>query len=114
MAPGDESSTLEIMPAAGLRPARPRAPHFPLLYQLMRGACAPVLRRLFGLAELALLPVRAPKHDPGIRRLFFELSCSVCLLNCFRSVAELNVDRRDPEQRVRFPRTQFHRLFELF
>jgi 1-acyl-sn-glycerol-3-phosphate acyltransferase len=64
MAPGDESSTLEIMPAAGLRPARPRAPHFPLLYQLMRGACGPVLRRLFGL-EIAGLE-RVPTQGPFI------------------------------------------------
>src|SRR5215831_3491100 len=64
MAPGDESSTLEIMPAAGLRSARPRAPRFPLLYQLMRGACAPVLRRLFGL-EISGLE-RVPTDGPFI------------------------------------------------
>jgi 1-acyl-sn-glycerol-3-phosphate acyltransferase len=62
MAPGDESSTLEIMPAAGLCPARPRAPRFPLLYQLIRGACAPLLRSLFRLEVRGLdrLPVDGP------------------------------------------------------
>ena len=64
MAPGDESSTLEIMPAAGLRSAQPRAPRFPLLYHLMRGACAPVLRRLFGL-EISGLE-RVPTDGPFI------------------------------------------------
>jgi len=62
MAPGDESSTLEILPATGLRSARPHAPRFPLLYQLMRGACTPVLRRLFGLeiAGLERVPIEGP------------------------------------------------------
>jgi len=62
MAPGDESSTLEIMPAAGLRAARPRAPRFPLLYQLIRGSCAPLLRSLFGLEVSGLdrLPAEGP------------------------------------------------------
>ena len=60
MAPGDESSTLEILPAAGLRAARPRAPRFPPLYQLIRSACAPILRARFdlevsGLDRLGLL-----------------------------------------------------------
>src|SRR6266540_1018067 len=49
MAPGDEASTLEILPAAGLRAARPRAPRFPPLYQLIRNACAPLLRARFDL-----------------------------------------------------------------
>ena len=62
MAPGDESSTLEIMPAAGLRAARPSAPRFPPLYQLIRGGCAPVLRALFGLEVSGLdrLPAGGP------------------------------------------------------
>jgi 1-acyl-sn-glycerol-3-phosphate acyltransferase len=64
MAPGDESSTLEIMPAAGLRAARPRAPRFPLLYQLIRGGCAPVLRSLFGLEVSGL--DHLPSHGPFI------------------------------------------------
>jgi len=50
MAPGDESSTLGILPvAAGVPAARPRAPRFPLLYQFLRGGCAPMLRSIFGL-----------------------------------------------------------------
>ena len=50
MAPGDESSTLGILPAAaGVSAARPRAPRFPLLYQFLRGGCAPMLRSIFGL-----------------------------------------------------------------
>jgi 1-acyl-sn-glycerol-3-phosphate acyltransferase len=62
MAPGDESRTLEILPAAGLRAARPRAPRFPLLYQLIRGGCAPLLRSLFGLevSGLERLPAEGP------------------------------------------------------
>lgn len=64
MAPGDESSTLEIMPAAGLRVVRPRAPRFPLLYQLIRGGCAPVLRSLFGLEVSGL--DHLPTHGPFI------------------------------------------------
>ncbi|HTY80386.1 MAG TPA: lysophospholipid acyltransferase family protein [Candidatus Bathyarchaeia archaeon] len=62
MAPGDESSTLEILPAAELRAARPRSPRFPPLYQLIRGGCAPVLRGLFGLAISGLehLPANGP------------------------------------------------------
>ena len=62
MAPGDESSTLEILPAAGLRAPRPRAPRFPPLYQLIRGGCAPVLRSLFGLevSGLERVPVEGP------------------------------------------------------
>jgi 1-acyl-sn-glycerol-3-phosphate acyltransferase len=62
MAPGDESSTLEIMPAAGLRAARPSAPRFPPLYQLIRGGCAPLLRALFGLEVSGLdrLPADGP------------------------------------------------------
>ena len=50
MAPGDESSTLGILPAAaGVPAARPRAPRFPLLYQFLRGGCAPMLHSIFGL-----------------------------------------------------------------
>ena len=62
MAPGDESSTLEILPAAGLCAARPSAPRFPLLYQLIRGGCAPLLRSLFGLEVSGLdrLPAEGP------------------------------------------------------
>jgi 1-acyl-sn-glycerol-3-phosphate acyltransferase len=62
MAPGDESSTLEILPAAGLRAARSRAPRFPLLYQLIRSGCAPLLRSLFRLEVSGLdrLPVEGP------------------------------------------------------
>jgi 1-acyl-sn-glycerol-3-phosphate acyltransferase len=47
---GDESSTLGVLPAStGLPVLQPRRDHFPLLYQLIRAGCAPVLRRLFGL-----------------------------------------------------------------
>jgi 1-acyl-sn-glycerol-3-phosphate acyltransferase len=62
MAPGDESSTLEILPAAGLCAARPRAPRFPFLYQLIRGGCAPLLRSHFGLKVTGLdrLPADGP------------------------------------------------------
>jgi len=62
MAPGDESSTLEILPAEGLHAARPRAARFPLLYQLIRGGCAPLLRSLFGLevSGLERLPTEGP------------------------------------------------------
>ena len=62
MAPGDESSTLEILPAAGLRAARPRAPRFPPLYQLIRKACAPLLRSRFGLEISGLegVPAEGP------------------------------------------------------
>ena len=59
MAPGDESSTLEILPAAELCAARLRSPRFPLLYQLIRGGCAPLLRRLFGLEVSGLEHVPA-------------------------------------------------------
>ena len=48
MAPGEETSTLSVLgPAA--EPSRVRAEPFPPLYRLVRGACAPVLRRLFDL-----------------------------------------------------------------
>ena len=62
MAPGDESSTLEILPAAELRAARPRSPRFPPLYQLIRGGCAPILRSLFALEVSGLdhVPVDGP------------------------------------------------------
>src|SRR5258707_13156232 len=48
MAPGEESSTLSVVRPAAV-PARPIAEPFPPLYRLVRGACAPVLRRLFDL-----------------------------------------------------------------
>src|SRR5260370_24013688 len=48
MAPGKESSTLSVVRPAAV-PARPSAEPFPPLYRLVRGACAPVLRRLFDL-----------------------------------------------------------------
>jgi 1-acyl-sn-glycerol-3-phosphate acyltransferase len=64
MAPGDESSTLEILPAAGLRAARPRAPRFPPLYQLIRSACAPILRGRFDLEVSGL--DRLPSEGPFI------------------------------------------------
>jgi 1-acyl-sn-glycerol-3-phosphate acyltransferase len=63
MAPGDETSTLEILPAvSGVPAARARAPHFPLLYQVLRGGCAPVLRSVFGLevSGLERLPASGP------------------------------------------------------
>ena len=69
--------------------------------------------RLFCFAEFTLLPVRPAEHDPGVGRLFFELSRSIRLLNRFGGIAELNVDRRDSEQWVRFPRAQFHSLLEF-
>src|SRR6266508_6184836 len=64
MAPGDEASTLEILPAAGLRAARPRAPRFPPLYQLIRNACAPLLRARFDLEVSGL--DRVPPEGPFI------------------------------------------------
>lgn len=48
MAPGEESSTLSVVRPPAV-PARPSAEPFPPLYRLVRGACAPVLRRLFDL-----------------------------------------------------------------
>jgi 1-acyl-sn-glycerol-3-phosphate acyltransferase len=63
MAPRDESSTLGILPeAAGLPAARPSAPRFPALYQILRGGCAPMLRSMFGLAVTGLerLPAEGP------------------------------------------------------
>jgi 1-acyl-sn-glycerol-3-phosphate acyltransferase len=63
MAPGDESNTLGILPeAAGLPAARPIAAHFPALYQILRGGCAPMLRSMFGLEVTGLerLPAEGP------------------------------------------------------
>lgn len=63
MAPGDESSALEILPrAAGLPGVRPRAARFPPLYQLVRSGCAPILRSVFGLeiTGLECLPAAGP------------------------------------------------------
>jgi len=63
MAPGDESSTLGILPgAAGLPAALPGAPRFPPLYRLLRGACAPMLRSMFGLEVTGLehVPAEGP------------------------------------------------------
>jgi 1-acyl-sn-glycerol-3-phosphate acyltransferase len=63
MAPGDETSTLEILPAvSGVPAARARVPRFPLLYQVLRGGCAPVLRSVFGLevSGLERLPASGP------------------------------------------------------
>ena len=63
MAPGDESSTLGILPgAAGLPAARPGAPRFPPLYRLLRGACGPMLRSMFGLEVTGLehVPAEGP------------------------------------------------------
>jgi 1-acyl-sn-glycerol-3-phosphate acyltransferase len=63
MAPGDESSTLGILPAAaGLPAAQPGAPRFPALYQFLRGGCAPMLRSMFGLEVRGLerLPAEGP------------------------------------------------------
>src|SRR6266404_3622798 len=48
MAPGEESSTLSVVRPAAV-PSRASAEPFPPLYRLVRGACAPVLRRLFDL-----------------------------------------------------------------
>lgn len=48
MAPAEESSTLSVVRPAAV-PSRPSAEPFPPLYRLVRGACAPVLRRLFDL-----------------------------------------------------------------
>jgi len=63
MAPRDESSTLGILPeAVGLPAARPSAPRFPALYQILRGGCAPMLRSMFGLEVTGLerLPAEGP------------------------------------------------------
>jgi 1-acyl-sn-glycerol-3-phosphate acyltransferase len=63
MAPGDESSTLGILPeVAGLPAARPSAPPFPALYQILRGGCGPMLRSMFGLEVTGLerLPAEGP------------------------------------------------------
>jgi 1-acyl-sn-glycerol-3-phosphate acyltransferase len=65
MPPGDESSTLGILPgAAGLPAARPSVPRFPALYQILRGGCAPVLRSMFGLEVTGL--ERVPAEGPFI------------------------------------------------
>ena len=65
MAPGDESSTLGILPAVGALPAaRPRSPRFPLLYQFLRGGCAPMLRSIFDLEVTGL--ERLPADGPFI------------------------------------------------
>lgn len=48
MTPGEESSILSVLrPAAA--PSQPSAETFPPLYRVVRGVCAPVLRRLFDL-----------------------------------------------------------------
>jgi 1-acyl-sn-glycerol-3-phosphate acyltransferase len=63
MAPGDESSTLGILPgAAGLPAAKPGASRFPPLYRFLRGACAPLLRSIFGLevSGLEQVPAEGP------------------------------------------------------
>ena len=63
MGPGDESSTLGILPAVSGAPAsRPRARRFPLLYQVLRVGCAPMLRGIFGLevSGLERLPAEGP------------------------------------------------------
>ena len=63
MAPGDESSTFGVLPAVTALPAtRSRAPSFPLLYQFLRGGCAPMLRSLFSLevSGLERLPAEGP------------------------------------------------------
>jgi len=63
MAPGDESSTLGVLPgAAGLSAARPSTPRFSPLYRLLRGACAPMLRSMFGLEATGLehVPAEGP------------------------------------------------------
>ena len=58
MAPGEETSTLSVLgPAA--EPSRTRVEPFPPLYRLVRGACAPVLRRLFD------LQVEGAEHLPA-------------------------------------------------
>jgi 1-acyl-sn-glycerol-3-phosphate acyltransferase len=48
MALGEETSTVSMLRPASTSP-EPRAEAFPPLYRLVRGACAPVLRGLFGL-----------------------------------------------------------------
>jgi 1-acyl-sn-glycerol-3-phosphate acyltransferase len=48
MAPGEESSTLSVLGPAAVA-SHANAERFPPLYRLVRGACAPVLRRLFDL-----------------------------------------------------------------
>ena len=63
MAPGDESSTLGILPgAAGLPAAQPGASRFPPVYRFLRGACAPMLRSMFGLEVTGLehVPTEGP------------------------------------------------------
>ena len=63
MTPGDDSSTLEILPAVAASPAAlPRAPRFPLLYHFLRGGCASMLRSLFDLevSGLERLPADGP------------------------------------------------------
>ena len=63
MAPGDESSTLGVLPAvAAVTAARPRARRFPLLYQVLRSGCAPMLRSVFDLevSGLERLPADGP------------------------------------------------------
>jgi len=63
MAPGDESSTLEILPAvAAPAAAEPRGPRYPVLYQWLRGGCAPMLRSVFDLeiSGLERLPADGP------------------------------------------------------
>jgi 1-acyl-sn-glycerol-3-phosphate acyltransferase len=58
MAPGEETSTLSVLgPVA--EPSRARVEPFPPLYRLVRGACAPVLRRLFA------LQVEGAEHLPA-------------------------------------------------
>jgi 1-acyl-sn-glycerol-3-phosphate acyltransferase len=65
MTPGDESSTLGILPgAAGLPAARPSAPRFPPLYRFLRGTCGPMLRSMFALEVTGLEHV--PTHGPFI------------------------------------------------
>jgi 1-acyl-sn-glycerol-3-phosphate acyltransferase len=63
MAPGDDASTLGMLPgAAGLTAVRPSVPRFPPLYRFLRGACAPMLRSMSGLevAGLEHVPTEGP------------------------------------------------------
>lgn len=63
MAPGEESGTLSVLaPPTTLTARHDRPERFPLLYRLLRGGCAPVLRSLFDwrIAGVERLPASGP------------------------------------------------------
>lgn len=62
MALGDDSGTLSVVAPGAAAPARFREQRFPLLYRVIRGACAPILRARFAyrISGLDRLPATGP------------------------------------------------------